>query len=154
MAITKQRSMATAEPREEGTSRNRFATFVLLGLLATAAVAVAAVYFNRPPQMGTDEDVFLTVDALYTAVRVKDDVRVAQCEKRLHSYREAGKLPKESADYLDRVIAKAREGRWESAAERLYEFMLAQRREGGPAHVRSHPEPKRDAKGKPVKGNS
>jgi hypothetical protein len=31
---------------------------------------------------------------------------------------------------LDGIIKKARAGNWESATERLYDFMLAQRREG------------------------
>src|SRR5262245_816942 len=122
--------MATTEHSPETASRQRVAVYVLGGLLAVAALVAAFVYFNRPPQMGPDEDVFRTVDALYTAVRMKDEARLGQCEQRLHSYRDAGKLPKESADYLDGVIAKARGGRWESAAERLYEFMLAQRRDG------------------------
>jgi hypothetical protein len=40
-------------------------------------------------------------------------------------------LPAEAGDHLAGIIRKARAGRWESAAERLYEFMAAQRREGG-----------------------
>ena len=81
--------------------------------------------------MGADDDVFKTVDALFTAVNMKDEAKLAQCERRLHAYRDAGKLPKSSAEYLDGVIAKARAGSWDSATERLYEFMLAQRRTSG-----------------------
>ncbi|HJZ59003.1 MAG TPA: hypothetical protein VKE74_28930 [Gemmataceae bacterium] len=125
--------MATIEHDRETDNRHRVAWLVLGGLLVAGVLVAVIAAFGRPPQMGADEDVFRTVDALYTAVRTKDEARVAQCETRLHSYRDAGKLPRESADYLDGVIAKAREGRWESAAERLYEFMLAQRREGRPS---------------------
>ena len=131
--------MATTEQANETVDRTRVAAYVLAGLAAAASVALAVMYFNRPPQMGPDEDVFNTVDALYTAVRLKDAAKVGQCEERLRAYREAGKLPKESATYLDRVIAQARGGRWEAATERLYEFMLAQRREGaGEPHADRH----------------
>jgi hypothetical protein len=102
--------------------------FVLVGLVAVALLGVAVAYWMRPPQMGADEDVFRTVDALYTAVRSRNEVQLARCEERLQSYRGAGKLPKKSAEYLTRVIAKARSGRWETATEELYDFMLAQRR--------------------------
>ncbi len=120
--------MATTEV--ETNTRTRLAWYVLAGLATIALLVIVVTWFNRPPQMGTDPDVFKTVDALYTAVGMKDEAKVAQCEKRLHAYRDAGTLPESSAAFLDRVIAKCRAGKWESAAETLYEFMLAQRREG------------------------
>lgn len=122
--------MLTTERRTESVSRNRVAGYALLGLAALTGVALVVAYFNRTPQMGPDDDVFRTVDALYTAVRMKDPARVADCEKRLGEYRQAGKLPKGAADSLNRVIAKTRSGQWQPAAESLYEFMRAQRRDG------------------------
>jgi len=121
--------MATIE-RVKPVDRSRVAGYVLIGVVGFAAIALAVHYFTRPPQMGTDDDVFKTVDALYTAIRMKDTGKLAQCEQRLHAQREAGKLPSGPAEYLDGVIAKARGGDWDSAVERLYEFMSAQRREG------------------------
>ena len=56
-------------------------------------IVCLAAFWNRPPQMGADEDVFHTVDALYTAVTARDPRLVGQCEQRLHAYREADKLP-------------------------------------------------------------
>ena len=116
-------------------NRTQIAWWVLGGLGVATAIAVAIGYSNRPPQMGTDEEVFKTVDALYTALGMRDPVKLSQCEERLRSYRAAEWLPQRSADYLDGVIAKARAGGWESALERLYDFMLAQRREGRASHV-------------------
>src|SRR5262245_5531966 len=101
-----------------------------LGLLAVGAVVILIVLFRRPPQMGADEKVFNTVDALFTAVRARDAKLLGQCEQRLHALRDAGKLPPEAARYLDDVVGRARDGRWESAAEQLYDFMKQQRREG------------------------
>jgi hypothetical protein len=80
--------------------------------------------------MGADEDVFKNVDALYTAVRNQDEKRLGECEQRLQADRDAGKLPPAAAGYLDSVIRQARAGRWEPAAQSLYDFMRAQRREG------------------------
>lgn len=111
-------------------SRSRIAGIVLGSLGAISAVVGAVLAFTRPPQMGPAEDVFKTVDALYTAVRNQDARRLGECEKRLHGYRDAGKLPIGAASHLDGVIARARDGKWESAAEKLYTFMMAQKREG------------------------
>jgi hypothetical protein len=101
----------------------------VLGLGAVLAV-VALVAWNRTPQLGTDEEVFRTVDALFTAVTARDERLLTQCEQRLKAYRAAGKLPADAGDALDRIVAKARSGSWEGAAERLYDFMKSQKREG------------------------
>jgi hypothetical protein len=87
------------------------------------------------PQVGADEDVFKTVDALFTAVTARDAKQLGACDGRLKEYRRQGKLPGEAADYLDGVVARARDGQWESAAHKLYDFMRAQKREG----ARDHP---------------
>jgi hypothetical protein len=99
------------------------------GLLLLAASILLYRYLSRPPQMGVSEEAFSTVDALYTAVRSHDEKRLGQCEQRLHSYRDSGQLPKKASAALDAIIATARSGSWQQAAEKLYDFMLAQRRE-------------------------
>lgn len=129
--------MATTEVAERQ-SRERLAVGVLVGLVALVGGLAAYHFLSRPPQMGADDEVFDTVDALYTAVGSRDEKRLGQCEQRLNSYRDAGKLPAEPAEYLAGVIATARGGGWESAAKRLYDFMLAQRREGATGHQK-HP---------------
>ena len=122
--------------------RYLWAVLVVLGL----AGAVAAFWFRTPPQMGTSHEVFETVDALYTAVRMKDVAKVSDCERRLHAARDKGELPASAASHLDGVIGRARAGEWQPAAERLYDFMLAQRRDGElPAAV---PKAKVKSKGK------
>lgn len=122
--------MATTEHAEATDQRNRVTVYVLVGLLLVAVVGAIIAYRSSPPQMGADEDVFNSVDALYTAVRNQDEKRLTECEQRLRGYRDAGKLPPDAADTLDGIIAKAKSGSWETAAERLYDFMRAQRREG------------------------
>ncbi|MFO0850463.1 MAG: hypothetical protein U0871_18175 [Gemmataceae bacterium] len=100
------------------------------GGVAVGVIAVGLFAFRSPPQMGVDEDAFRAVDALYTAVRMRDAAKVADCERRLQAHRTDGKLPADAADHLDRLIARAKGGDWESATEQLYTFMLAQRRDG------------------------
>jgi hypothetical protein len=97
-------------------------------------LVVLFVWWNRPPQMGADEAVFRTVDALFTAATARDEKQLADCERRLVALKDAGKLPPDASAYLDNIIRQARGGRWESAAHSLYDFMRAQRRDG--AHER------------------
>ena len=115
-------------------SKPKIAAIVGAVVVVLGAVACMAAFWGRPPQMGADEEVFTTVDALFTAVTARDERLVAQCEARLRLARDEGKLPPDAAAHLDGVIARARAGRWESAATRLYDFMKAQKREGRRAH--------------------
>jgi hypothetical protein len=97
-------------------------TFVLL--------ACWFIWGGSPPQMGADREVFRTVDALFTAITARDVQQLGLCEQRLTGYKESGKLSDDAWTYLDRVIRTARSGEWQSAAEKLYGFMKAQRRSG------------------------
>ena len=120
--------MATIELEVQRWSRSRIALGI--GLLGLAIVGVLAWAWRGPAQMGADEGVFRTVDALFTAVTARDQKHLSDCELRLHGYREAGRLPSAAADELDAIIHKASSGAWLPAAERLYAFMNGQRREG------------------------
>jgi hypothetical protein len=103
-------------------------------LLLTGALVLFGGYFawskwDRTPQIGTDERVFNTVDALFTALTTKDTKRLERCASRLAEHRREGRIPEESAELLDSIVAEARRGEWKTAAERLYDTMLSQRRE-------------------------
>lgn len=97
-----------------------------LGVIALAVVALQGC--GKPSQLGPDEEAFREVDALFTAVTARRPDLVDQCDARLRRLRDAGKLPAAAHDELRRVIDRAKAGRWESAAERLYEFMKGQER--------------------------
>jgi hypothetical protein len=102
--------------------------------LLSGALVLFGGYFawskwDRTPQIGADESVFKTVDALFTAMTSKDTKRLEQCASRLAEHRQAGRLPEDSAELLDSLVAEARSGEWKTAAERLYATMLSQRRE-------------------------
>jgi hypothetical protein len=103
---------------------------MLLGGLAVIGVGIVVWGLRPPPQMGPDEAVFRTVDALFTAITARDVQRLNDCAERLRGYHAEGRLPSAAAARLDGVIGTAKSGGWQSAAETLYDFMRGQRREG------------------------
>ena len=113
--------------RTEGEDRKRL-TRLVFGILAVGLIALTASRLMLPPQMGPDEEVFKTVDALFTALTSRDKQRLEDCEHRLRSYRDGGKLPAAAARKLDAIVKQAETGQWEKSAHQLYDFMLAQRR--------------------------
>ena len=135
-----------------GNNRSTTRPAVIAAVVGALAVVLGVGFIGcrRPPQMGADEETFKAVDALFTAVTARDEKLLGQCEQRLHGLRAAGKLPDGAADFLDGVIGKARGGRWEAAAEKLYGFMQGQRREGATGHAAK----KEDRGQRPVKRGS
>jgi len=81
-----------------------------------------------PPQMGPDREAFRTVDALYTAVSLREPAQLDRCSADLARLRGSGKLPGSAHDRLASIVAEAKGGGWESAQTRLKDFMLGQRR--------------------------
>ncbi|CAN5307653.1 hypothetical protein BH11PLA2_BH11PLA2_30850 [soil metagenome] len=103
---------------------------LIVGSILVVLITMALIAWLRtPPQMGRNDDVFKTVDALYTAVRNHDEPRLTQCEAKLKSYQDGGQLPKAAATRLQDYIDTARKGNWDSATESLYDFMTVQRKE-------------------------
>lgn len=121
-------------PRENTPAKPQ-QTLIAGGIVAAIVLIGAWYYWPRTPtQMGADEEVFTTVDALFTAVTAHDEKLLLQNEQRIKSLKDSGKLPEGAAAYLDGVIADARGGDWQPAAEDLYWFMKGQRREGSRGH--------------------
>jgi hypothetical protein len=96
-------------------------------LLTLAGIALFVHWYWPQPQLDADDEVFKTVDALFTALTSQDADRLEDCEQRLDGYRDDDRLPPAAAKVLDTVIQQAHAGDWEPAAHRLYDFMLAQR---------------------------
>ena len=99
-----------------------------VALVATTVVALFFFWPRSEPQVGGDEEAFKSLDALFTAVTSRNLDRLTSTEGRLHSLRDQGKLPASAAERIDAIIASARAGEWQPAAERLYEFIKGQRR--------------------------
>ena len=130
--------MAIINEEGVGAGRKAFGLIALVVICLSALVFWILPWWNRPPQMGSDEEVFRTVDALFTALGGKSDKQLAQCEEKLLSYRENGQITEEASTYLNGVIAMAKEGEWTNATKKLYPFMLAQRRDEAGSPTDSH----------------
>src|SRR5438105_7546334 len=105
-------------------------TVSVIALLA--AVAAVWLWSSRrpPPQLPPSEEVFKTVDALFTAVTSHDLAQLSACEQRLKASHERGELPAAAWQRLQTIIANSHAGQWDSAAHALYAFMQGQRRDG------------------------
>lgn len=102
---------------------------MLRPLLASVLFLLSVVALGgcgSEPQIGGDKEAFKTVDALYTAVGLKDVKLVDQCGEKLKALREAGKLSAGASDILGSIIAEAHDKKWESAQTRLSQFMEGQ----------------------------
>jgi hypothetical protein len=97
-------------------------------VLAAGVLALAVCGCGRPPQIGADDKTFKAVDALYTAVSLREVKLVDQCQATLKGLREAGSLGDDVSNALDSIIAEAKGGAWEDAQTRLASFMEGQRR--------------------------
>lgn len=125
--MTTTKHVAAAQRREQRPSATRRVA-VVFGVVGALALAWLLFGWRTIPQLSGDEDAFRSVDALFTAVTAHNQQLVTECAERLAALQRQGKLPAESAGYLDSIVAQARDGRWQTSSERLYEFMLAQRR--------------------------
>ncbi len=96
--------------------------------LALSLIVVGLGGCGRPPSIGDDKDTFKAVDALYTAVSLRDPKLLDQCEANLKSLHDSGKLPDAAFKSLEPMVTEARAGKWEPAQERLGKFMEGQRR--------------------------
>lgn len=97
------------------------------GVIALVVIAFQVWARWPTPQMPTDEQVFTTVDALFTAVTAHDATRLSECDERLKSYHADGRISDAVAARLSGVVQQAHAGEWEPAARTLYDFILAQR---------------------------
>ena len=82
---------------------------------------------GRPPQLGADPAALRAVDALYTAIGLRDPALVDRSASALSRLQGEGKLTPAAGAALDRIIAEGKGGAWESAQGRLSGFMEGQR---------------------------
>jgi hypothetical protein len=81
---------------------------------------------GRAPSMGLDKETFVTVDALFSAVCLKDEKQLDRNAGTLNKLHDDGRLPEAAHKALAAIISEAKSGGWEDAAETLREFMLDQ----------------------------
>ncbi len=109
--------------------RNRLETGSMIRWFSLALLPIAlALGGCGPPDMGVDKDAFKSVDALYTAVSLRDVQLVERCEGQLKALQVEGKLPSKAAASLEAIIAQGKSGEWEASQSKLASFMAGQRR--------------------------
>lgn len=96
------------------------------GLLLLPLIGSVGCY---TPQVMADEEVFTSLDALWTAVTSRKMDRLQEVTNRLIDLREAGKLSSSGWRAVEPILQCAFEEKWETAAKRLKQFIQAQRRE-------------------------
>ncbi|WP_240911528.1 hypothetical protein [Paludisphaera soli] len=100
----------------------------LHGTTALALLASLALAGCGPTQMGPDPEAFKGVDALYTAISLREPDRVDACLAMLRSLQQDGRLEEAAFDELVAMSGEAKGGDWESVQTRLARFMRGQRR--------------------------
>ncbi len=98
-----------------------------MGMALFTLTLTLAVGCGRSPSMGTDREAFTTVDALFTAVSLKDEAQLDRNAAALGALHASGRLPERAYEALGAIIATAKGGDWESAGADLRGFMLDQR---------------------------
>jgi hypothetical protein len=96
--------------------------------VVASVLALAVAGCGRPAQIGPDKEAMKAVDALYTAVGLRDEKLVDDCQGRLKTLHDGGKLPDGAFGSLEAIVAEAKGGGWEPAQSRLIEFMDGQTR--------------------------
>lgn len=107
-------------------TRNRIA--IGASLVAIGILAYWLVWGRAVPQMGTSQEAFTAVDALFTAINARDEALLARCEQHLHSLAEKGHITDAGAARLNDIVTQARAGQWPRSAQRLYHFVEYQGR--------------------------
>jgi hypothetical protein len=97
-------------------------------LLMVLAGLVALFSGCGEAQMGPDREAFKAVDALFTAVSLREPVQVARCATTLAELKDEGRLPDSAFEELSAIVERTKAGEWEPAQVRLREFMLGQHR--------------------------
>lgn len=106
--------------------RNRKAARVPL---LSITLGVLALTGCGTPQIGPDDESFQAVDALYTAVSLRDQARTEQCGKTLEMLHAQGRLPESAYRKLHAIATAAPRDResWEGVRVALRDFIRGQR---------------------------
>lgn len=97
-------------------------------LLACSIGMLSLVGCHRVPQVVNDDAVYKELDALYTAVTSKRRNLLDDCRERLTKLHTEGRLSDAGFTEVSAIVKVAENNEWSTAAQQLYDFMRAQRR--------------------------
>lgn len=96
---------------------------ILPGLILALSLCAGC---RRPAQLGDDVKCHKAAEALYTAVCSRKTELLDASEKRINDLSAQGEMPTKAHKELTAIIARARAGRWQPAAEELHGFISGQ----------------------------
>jgi hypothetical protein len=102
----------------------------LRACLAIGLLSLVVSGCGGAPQFTADDECLTAVDALWTAVTAQQTPWLEQSAHELERLRDAGQLSSDAWEVLEALIAQARNGQWQPAAEGLYDLIKAQRKSG------------------------
>lgn len=131
-----------------GRSRRRW----LFGVAGLGAVALLVVWWpgcRQYPAVTRKESLKL-MKLLYAACNTKDEKRLTEVEKGIERLTREGKMTQAEKEGFDKIIAMAKDGKWEKAEDAAFKFAQDQVGQGhsDPDTVKHDP----DKKAKPPKG--
>ncbi len=85
-------------------------------------------YFSKPPELKATAEATKTLDAMFTALSVRDRARLAACMDRVEQYSSSGELGHKATAHLRYCAKLADDGAWEEAAKHLYWMVYEQPR--------------------------
>jgi hypothetical protein len=103
--------------------REPLRTCLAIGLLSLAVCGCGSA-----PQFTADDECLTAVDALWTAVTAQQTPWLEQSARELERLHDDGKLSSDAWEVLEALIAQARSGQWQPAAEGLYDLIKGQRK--------------------------
>lgn len=89
-------------------------------ILAILTLSLSAVGCSRPAEAQRDNRRLM--DAILTAVVIRNPKELAKDKELLEARRQEGKMSKASFESLQKLIVEAEAGKWESAEKGLYEI--------------------------------
>lgn len=98
------------------------------GAVALLLIITLTISGCSTPQVLGNEEVFSSVDALWTAVTSRKEDRLQSASEKLQELRQSGELSEAGWNALEPIIQQASAGEWEPAAKRLKRFIRAQRK--------------------------
>ena len=99
----------------------------VVGLVAVALLSVLYWTWSDVPQLNADDDVLRNIDGLFTAVTARSKPLLAECERKLNTLHQEGRIPEPAWKKLSQFIESAKKDQWETASQRLYGFIEMQK---------------------------
>ena len=79
------------------------------------------------PQLKYDDQVFRSLDAMFTAVTARSNSKLNDCGHRLETLHDEGRIPEAAWNRISKCRELAHRGEWDTAARSLYQLIESQR---------------------------